>query len=414
MNRFFKDVRTIERMKRGPLGRYIILYCDQLLAHGYRRKSARRKLQLAADFTRWLDRKNIAASQVISRHVGDYLQSRKRSGVAIHLGDRAAVFGFLRLLHDHGVTEERSPQAPVTPIQKLLSEYGLYLEKEQALSRATRINYAPFVRQFLARRFGRGRVDLSRLRARDVLKFVQLTAGQLKTKRVLLMTTALRSFLRFARYRGDITLDLASCVPPVANWSLSTLPKSLPPAQVEQVLATLRQRSTAVGRRDLAIVLLLARLGLRGGEVATLVLEDIDWEKSRIAIRGKGDRVVHLPMPTDVGEALAAYLQNDRPQLLGQRRLFLRARAPLTGFKRQGSIGSVVKHALERAKIDSPRKGSHQFRHTLASTMLQQGSSLSEIGELLRHRSPDTTAIYAKVDLLSLRALALPWPGGAA
>ncbi len=133
----------------------------------------------------------------------------------------------------------------------------------------------------MVRRFGPGRVDLSRLRALDVLKFVRRTAGQLKNKRVLLMTTALRSFLRFARYRGDIKLDLAACVPPVASWSLSNLPKSLPPAQVEQVLANVRQRSTAVGQRDHAILLLLARLGLRGGEVGNLVLEDIDWENSR-------------------------------------------------------------------------------------------------------------------------------------
>jgi site-specific recombinase XerD len=127
----------------------------------------------------------------------------------------------------------------------------------------------------------------------------------------------------------------------------------------------------------------------------------------------KGDRAAQLPMPADVGKAIAAYLKNGRPRLSGDRRLFLRVRAPLTGFKGQGSVGSVVMHALQRAKIDSPRKGSHQFRHTLATTMLQKGSSLSEIGEVLRHRSPDTTAIYAKVDLLSLRSLALPWPGGA-
>ena len=413
MNRFFKDVRTIERMQRGPLGRYITLYGNALLARGFRRKSARRKLQLAADFTRWLDRKNIVANQILAKHVGDYLQSRKRSGVGIHLGDRSAVIGFLKLLREQRVTRERIPQPQVTPSQKLLREYDLYLQNERSLSLATRINYVPFVRQFLESRFGRGRVDLSRLRAVDILKFVRLAAGQLKNKRVLLMTTALRSFLRFARYRGEITLDLAACVPSVASWSLSTLPRSLPPAQVEQVLATVRQRSTAVGRRDHAILLLLARLGLRGGEVGKLVLEDIDWENSRIAIRGKGDRVAQLPMPADVGKAIAAYLQNGRPRVSGDRRLFLRVRAPLTGFKAQGSVGSVVKHALQRAKIDSPRKGSHQFRHTLASTMLQQGSSLSEIGELLRHRSPDTTAIYAKVDLLSLRSLAPPWPGGA-
>jgi site-specific recombinase XerD len=295
----------------------------------------------------------------------------------------------------------------------LLKDYDNYLQKERCLSLATRINYGPFVHQFLMGRFGRGRVDLSVLRAADVIKFVRRAAGQLKGKRVLLMTTALRSFLRFARYRGDITLDLATCVPPVASWSLSTLPKALPPAQVEQVLAHACELSTAVGRRDYAILLLLARLGLRGGEVCNLVLEDIDWDSSRIAIRGKGDRVARLPMPADVGKAIAAYLQNGRPRVSGDRRLFLRVRAPLTGFKAQGSVGSVVKHALQRAKIDSPRKGSHQFRHTLATTMLQKGSSLSEIGEVLRHRSPDTTAIYAKVDLLSLRSLALPWPGGA-
>lgn len=413
MNRFFKDVRTIERMKQGPLGPYLILYGNELLAHGFARKSGRRKLQLAADFTRWLDRKKIVGHQVLSHHVGDYLQSRKQSGVRVHLGDRAAVIGFLKLLREQKVTTEQIPQPPVTPSQELLKEYDLYLQKDRALSLATRISYLPFIRQFLMSQFGHGKVDLSRLRAVDVLKFVRRTATQLKNKRVLLMTTALRSFLRFARYRGEITLDLAACVPPVASWSLSTLPRSLPQVQVEQVLANVRQRSTAVGRRDHAILLLLARLGLRGGEVGNLVLEDIDWENSRIAIRGKGNRVAHLPMPADVGKAIAAYLQNGRPQVLGDRRLFLRVRAPLTGFKGQGSVGSVVKHALERAKIDSPRKGSHQFRHTLASTMLQNGSSLSEIGEVLRHRSPDTTAIYAKVDLLSLRSLALPWPGGA-
>jgi integrase/recombinase XerD len=412
MNRFFKDATTIERMEQGPLGHYIILYADELIAHRYSRKSGRRKLQLAADFSRWLHRKNIVAKGILTKHVGDYLRSRKGSGVGIHLGDRAAVIGFLKLLCEQKVTKEKIPQPVLTPGQKLLREYDLYLQKERSLSVATRTNYVPFIRQFLISGFGRHRVDLSRLRAIDVLKFVRRAASQLKSKRVLLMTTALRSFLRFARYRGEVTLDLAACVPSVASWSLSTLPKSLPPPQVEQVLANVRQRSTAVGLRDHAILLLLARLGLRGGEVADLVLEDIDWENSRIAVRGKGERVAHLPMPSDVGKAIAAYLQKGRARVSDDRRLFLRVRAPLTGFKSQGSVGTVVAHALQRAKIDSPRKGSHQFRHTLASTMLQKGSSLSEIGEVLRHRSPDTTAIYAKVDLLSLRSVALPWPGG--
>jgi site-specific recombinase XerC len=165
-------------------------------------------------------------------------------------------------LREHRVTQERIPQPPLTPSQKVLREYDLCLQKERSLSPATRIGYAPFVGQFLVSRFGRGRVDLSRLNALDVLKFVRRRAGQLKNKRVLLMTTALRSFLRFARYRGDLTLNLAARVLSVASWSLSTLPKASPPDRVDQVLAEARKRSSAVGRRDYAILLLLARLGL--------------------------------------------------------------------------------------------------------------------------------------------------------
>jgi site-specific recombinase XerD len=380
-----------------------------LHSQGYARQSGRRKLQVIAGFSRWLHRKQVAANQVTPKQASDYLRSCRSADNQVRRGDHAALAGFLRLLRDHKVIPQQASQPTPTPSQRSLQEYEVYLEKEQSLSLATRINYLPFARQFLQNRFGCGPVDLSVIQATDVLRFVRRAAAQLKGKRVLLMTTALRSFLRFARYRGEVTLDLAARVPSVANWSLSNLPKSLPPAQVEQLLAQARQRSSVVGRRDYAILLLLARLGLRGGEVAGLTLDDIDWEHSRIAIRGKGDRMAQLPLPADVGQALAAYLK-ERPPVANQRRLFLRVRAPLVGFKGPVAIATVVRHALDRAKIQSPRKGAHLFRHALASAMLQKGSSLSEIGELLRHRSPETTAIYAKVDLRSLRSLALPWP----
>ena len=409
---FFKFRSTIQRMKDGPLGQFLAPYAERLHTQAYARRYARRKLQLVAGFNRWLKRKCTAAKQVTSQDAGDYLRSRQRAGCRPQFGDRAALAQFLQLLREHKVIPVPISHAISTPAQRWCEQYDQYLQKERSLAVATRVNYRPFVRQFLTGRFGRGRVRLAALRATDVIQFVQRTAPQLKGKRVLLMTTALRSFLRFARYRGAITLDLAACVPSVANWSLSTLPKSMPPAHVKAVLTRGCIRSTASGRRDYAILLLLARLGLRGGEVAHLTLDDLDWKHSRIAIRGKGDRVEQLPLPEDVGQAIAAYLKAGRPQGSASRRLFLRVRAPFVGFQGQGSVGSVVKHALQRAQIDSPRKGSHQFRHTLASTMLRQGSSLSEIGELLRHRSPETTAIYAKVDLRSLRSLALPWPGG--
>jgi integrase/recombinase XerD len=225
------------------------------------------------------------------------------------------------------------------------------------------------------------------------------------------MTTVLRSFLQFARYHNYIRTDLAACVPCVADWSATSIPKGLPFRDVKSVLASCN-RQRAVGRRDHAILLLLARLGLRAGEVVSLTLEDIDWEHGYLTVRGKGNRSEQLPLPVDVGKAIAAYLRGGRPNST-RRHVFLRGYAPAVGFKGPAAVSTVVHHALARAGINCPRKGAHQFRHALATETLRKGASLPEIGELLRHRHIQTTTIYAKVDLTSLRKLALPWLGGA-
>jgi integrase len=225
-----------------------------------------------------------------------------------------------------------------------------------------------------------------------------------------LTRTALRSFFQFARLRGDLTVDLALFVPSVAKWSLSSLPRSLPSQHVEKVLGSC-PRTSAVGRRAYAVLLLVARLGLRSIEVVNLTLDDIDWERSRITIRGKMNRLDQLPMPADVGQAIAAYLKHDRPRVT-TRRLFLLSRAPWAGFRTSSSIHAIVKEAFAWAGIESSRRGAHQFRHSLACEMLRRGRLLADIGEILRHRRPDTTAIYAKVDLVALQPLALAWPGG--
>jgi site-specific recombinase XerD len=225
-----------------------------------------------------------------------------------------------------------------------------------------------------------------------------------------LLTTALRSFLRYARYRGDITTDLAAAVPCVANWSMTSIPRGIPADAVRRLLASIDRR-TPLGRRDYAILLLLARLGLRASEVALLELDDIDWEAGQLSVRGKGGRHTALPLSAELGEAIAAYLRQGRPRSTS-RRVFLRIRAPIRGFLGPRAVGSLVRHALARAGVEAPSKGAHQFRHALAMQMLHHGASLTEIGEVLRHRSPQTTTIYAKVDLAALRPLALPWPGG--
>jgi site-specific recombinase XerD len=278
------------------------------------------------------------------------------------------------------------------------------------LSTATLQNYVPFIDQFLSDRFRSKTLNLSTLRAADVTGFVQRHAHRFSPGRAKLLVTALRSFFRYLRHRGEISLDLAACVPTVPNWSRSTLPKFLPPGTVQRVLSRC-DRQAPLGRRNYAILLLLARLGLRAGEVVALNLEDIDWEAGQMTVHGKGGRSIQMPLPTDVGEAVAAYLRNGRPRC-SSRRVFIRAKAPLGGFASSVAISFIVMRALQSAGVESARKGAHLFRHTLACDLLRQGCSLDEIGELLRHQSPNTTAIYAKVDLTALHSLALPWPGG--
>ncbi len=242
------------------------------------------------------------------------------------------------------------------------------MRQERALANATISNYLLFIRSFLNDSFGNGSVPLK------------------------LLTTALRSFLQYARYRGDIRLDLAAAIPPVANWSMTSIPRAIPPDQVHQLLASIDRR-TAIGRRDYAILLLLARLGLRASEVVLLELNDIDWQAGCFSVRSKGGRCTELPLPNDVGKAIAEYLQYGRPRS-ASRRVFLRGRAPIRGFLGPSAIGSLVRNSLKRAGINAPTKGAHQFRHALATQMLRHGASLTEIGEVLGHRSPETTKIY--------------------
>ncbi len=370
---------------------------------------------LAREFHLYLRQERALASTTQSyylKFVSEFLKERFGTGpVDLSCLSAREVTGFVqRRAANIQSRPQPAPQA-ATQADLLAREFHLYLRQERALASTTQSYYLKFVSEFLKERFGTGPVDLSCLSAREVTGFVQRRAANIQSRRIQLMTTSLRSFLRFARYRGDIEKDLAACVAAVANWKLSTIPRALPADQVELVLDSIN-RKTHMGRRDYAILLVLARLGLRAGEIKTLTLEDLDWKEGLIRVRGKGGRYAQLPLPTDVGEAIAEYLQSGRPYTRS-RCVFLRMRAPIDGFKGQCGIGSVVKHALARAGVDAPRKGSHQFRHSLATQMLRRGASLSEIGELLRHRSPQTSAIYAKVDLASLSTLALPWPGGA-
>jgi site-specific recombinase XerD len=224
---------------------------------------------------------------------------------------------------------------------------------------------------------------------------------------------ALRSFLRYAQYRGEVVAELAAAVPAVAAWATTpALPKAISPEHSQRAIDSCNP-STGAGLRDRAVLLLLARLGLRAHEIIALQLEDCDWDGGHLRVRSKCRREQLLPIPADVGAAIAAYLRQGRPPSQS-RHLFLRSMAPIRGLMPgSDAIGTIVRHALQRAGVDAPHRGSHQFRHALAVRMLQRGASLTEIGEVLRHQSPQTTSIYARVDIGALRPLAQPWPGGA-
>ena len=307
-----------------------------------------------------------------------------------------------------------APQAtsiPVDPLELHIEAFADYLKSERGLAQATIYTYRSHVLRFLNRRFETLPLRLDELRPADIADFILRRRRDVSPGSIKLAGNALRAFFRFLRLRGDIATDLASAVPSVANWRLSELPKSLEEDQVRELLEGCDRR-TAVGRRNYAILLLLARLGLRAGEVVTLRLEDFDWRAGELTVRGKGSRRDRLPIPQDVGEALAAYLRDGRPRC-ESRRAFITARAPHQGFAGSVAVCSIVSRALTRAGLKPPRRGAHLLRHTLATQMLRQGASMTEIAQVLRHSSTTTTEIYAKVDRDALRELAQPWPGEA-
>lgn len=400
----------LSRAPEGPVAAYIGPFATSLRERGYAAQSIHRQVLLAASFSGWLARRRLVLGGIASSLVPQYLRYRLRH-VRPSRGDVAALKHLLEFLRCEGaIPGEKITRDPTTPAERCTHTYEQYLREARGLSQATIINYVPFVRSFIKDCFGNGAVAWSQLCARDVVRFVERQARCLHPKRSKLLTSALRSFLQYARYCGKVKLDLAAAVPVVPNWTMTTIPRAIPADQVRQLLATI-DRSTAVGRRDYAILLVLARLGLRSGEVAFLELDDIDWNAGQLSVHGKTGQRGELPLPTDVGKAIAAYLRHGRPPSTS-RRLFLRARAPICGFRGASGVGSIVRHRLQRAGIDAPTHGAHQFRHGLACELLRQGASLGEIGELLGHHSPETTKIYAKVDLKALRTLALPWPGG--
>jgi site-specific recombinase XerD len=379
-----------------------------LAEDGYADETIRSKMKLLGDFGRWLGRAGLTVAHLEERHVGAFVKQRQHVG----RGDLRTLDQFLEHLRKRAVIPDREPVRDQSQLADILSRYEKHLRSERGLVTATVLNYRAFIRRFLIDRFRKGPFLFSQINSSDISNFVLRHGPGMSVGRAQLMTTAFRSFFRYLFQKGELQTNLAAAVPTVADWRLAAVPKYLTAKQVKQVLEACNRR-TAIGRRDYAILLLLARLGLRAGEVVALRLEDINWRAGEIIVRGMGLFHDRMPLPPDVGQAVASYLRRDRPRCR-TRRVFICVRAPHRGFAGASTLTTIVRRALARADLQLTFKGAHLFRHSLATSMLHSGATMAEIGEVLRHRLPNTTEIYAKVDFEGLRSLAHPWPIGGA
>lgn len=396
----------IQRTRQGVFGDHIDRLAALLLEQGYPKKTAERKISLVAALGRWLEERRFGITELNEEKVESFIRARKRRRT-IQRGDRKIFRLLLDQLRSSG-SIPLPPAAVPSALERALQEYTDYLVRERGLASRTVSQYRHYIRAFLIERFGTRPIRLSALRQADTHKHLQHKSAVVCSKTLHGVTAALRSYLTFLHLRGDIQTDMASGIPAVACWRLSTVPKYLKPAEVQRLLAICDQ-STIKGQRDYTILLLLARLGLRAGEVVAMRLDDIHWDTGEMLVRGKGQRHDRLPIPKDVGEALASYLRGGRPRCQ-TRHVFVRINAPHREFACPSDISTIVRQTIARAGLHPPCTGAHVLRHSLATHMLQRGASLAEISEVLRHRSPITTELYSKVDLSALHTLAQPWP----
>lgn len=411
LDKFVSEPAATERLQAGLLGSHVESFAELLRGDGYSRSTVRSQLCLLKHFSKWLEEKDLEVADISEDVVQKFVADRrKRRGHAcVRRGEPPAVRRFLDHLRTKGVVPSAEPAADdESPQTALKSRYEDYLKRERGVAASTFTTYWLFVRRFLTERFDKGPIRLNELTAKDVARFPLRHVSSMKPKGAKLMVSALRSFFRFLFQHGEINTDLVGALPTVPAWRLTEVPRYLQAEDVDRVLDTCNLE-TPIGRRNHAVLLLLARLGLRGGEVLGLELDDIDWRAGELIVRGKRDVQDRLPLPEEVGRAIANYLRKDRPQSK-TRRVFVRARAPHRGFSHPSSVSTIVRRALEKASLDTAFKGAHLLRHSLATGMLRRGASMVEISEILRHRSPQTTEIYAKVDVEALRSLAQPWP----
>lgn len=387
----------------GPLAPFREVFQDELRAGGYTQRSAVPQLRQMGRLSRWLQEQALTAAELNERRVEEFLEVQRAGGRHRSQWSRVGLRCLLEVLREQGVAPGCAATSGYSATEALLASFGRYLLQERGLAAGTACGYVAHASQFLT---GLPPLELGALTAREVTAAVLAQAdrgGAVSTTQNFV--AGLRAFLRYCFVEGTVDTDLSEAALAVTGRRRSRLPQGISTAQ-GRALLTSCDRRTALGRRDYAIILSLLRLGFRRSELAAVTLEDLDWRAGEVAIHGKAGRAERLPLPADVGAAIAAYLSRGRPAS-SRREVFLRARAPFTPID-GATVSSTVRRACRRAGIES--MGAHRLRHTLACQMVAAGVPLVQIGQVLRHKSLQSTAIYARVDVERLRELAVPWP----
>lgn len=387
-------------------------FLEGLAAQGYAAVTIQEYRTIAGRFCDAIEKRGLGIGD-LDAATTERLRHSVLSGVTG--GHRSYAKFCVRRFIDHLVEAGAASPAPAqakkpTPLERLRAEYENYLRKQRGLAESTIYHCTRFLERFLAFRFGDKLGDLNAIRPDDIVAFICQLKGGSHPRRQKALPSHLRSLFKFLFWSGKTMRDLAQSLPHVATAS-DNLPRYLKPEDIQRLIESVRT-GDAIGRRNYAMLLLMARLGLRAPEVIAIQLDDIDWRAGQILIRGKGRLHDRMPLPADVGEAVVDYIRNGRAG--SSRTLFVSATTPHPPFKNAAILNAVLCDAFERTGLKPPQKyvGSHLLRHSLATDMLRKGASLDEIGEVLRHRSRTTTTIYAKYDINALRSITRPWPVG--
>ena len=379
------------RLIHGPYGEFSRVYARRLSDEGFTRQCTWRSLSLFRDLMEWHVGGGHDPKHLDEASIAGFLDHRSRHW-RINAGDRAALRRLLSALRDERLIAAAVP-VDLTEQEQIVEAFSAFIINERGLSRGAGVRHALFARRFLQEAFPVGVCDFAILSPELVISYVERHALDGAADSGKAMCWSLRAFLRYLHLRGHITHPLADCVPSIRRWRLAGLPTFLPPEKIQRVLDCC-DRTTPMGFRDYAILMVLAKLGLRAGEVVALTLDDIDWQAGEIRVHGKGRRRAVMPLRRDVGAAIVAYLRKGRPATTN-RHLFLRTLAPHVGFSSGCAVTMIAKAALERAGIHGyAHHGAHLFRHSLATDLLRSGASFDEIGQLLRHESTDSLAIH--------------------